>query len=196
MSRLDYIRAFDALLAPNGFKRRELTWNRRSGRLVDVVDLQISKPGDATTANVGVADPEVYRRCWGEDLEGFVEEPSCTVRARVGELSSGKDLWWPIEQIEGPTKLTGLVENHGLPFIEGMHSRVAMAKYLTNAGVRKRKYPPPIIYLAILNYDLGDKVAACALLDELSKTSIGAWRTRVNQVLLRLECASVSVLAG
>ena len=85
--------ALDRELVPKGFARRQLTWNRQHGSLVEVVDLQISKSGDTATLNVGVLYRPIYLRCWGQEAEWFVEEPACTVRARVGQLLGNLDRW-------------------------------------------------------------------------------------------------------
>lgn len=83
----------DDLPKPLGFKRQKTVWNRRSGHLVQVVDLQIRKAGDTATLNTGVLDSDVHMKLWEGEPPQFVEQPSSTVGARVGELIDGKDLW-------------------------------------------------------------------------------------------------------
>ena len=94
MSTKTVVMRLDELLTPLGFEWQKRTWNRRSGSLIDVIDVQVSKAGDAMTVNAGVMDPVVRLKCWGTDPPGFVEEPQCTVRVRVGQLIGTKDVWW------------------------------------------------------------------------------------------------------
>jgi hypothetical protein len=61
----------DAVVKPLGFTRRKMTWNRRSGEFIDVIDLQRGKSGDMVTMNVGVIHIAVHRRVWGKDVPAF-----------------------------------------------------------------------------------------------------------------------------
>jgi len=189
MSTKPVVTRMDELLKPLGFARHKTTWNRKSNSFVDVIDVQTSKAGDTMTINAGVLHPDVYRKCWATEPTAVVEEPSCTVRARVGQLLDGKDLWW---RLDDPRTLNEVIENlnaHVLPFLEQMHSLEAMEQALTASGVTRQKYPPPAIYLAILKSECGDRAGACALLAELGGKAIGAWRTRISEVAGRLGCS-------
>jgi len=188
MTRAATVKRLDAQLAPLGFTRKKLTWNRTSGRFVDVVDLQISKEGDALTVNAGVADPEVYAGCWGHELARPVDEPSCTVRSRVGRLLGELDTWWRIDDPDTPGHVVGAVAEAVLPFIRRMHTRAAMIDFLGAEGTAIRGYPPPIIYAAILRDLGGDRRAACAILNELRGTVVGAWKDRVVEIATHLDC--------
>jgi hypothetical protein len=176
------------LLAPLGFEGRKARWNRRSGSYIDVIDVQVSKAGDAVTVNAGVMDPDVYERCWGHDPPSFVDEPFCTVRARIGQLVDGRDRWYPIADAATPDILVAEVSENVVPFIERMHSREAMVEYLSASDVVRQKDPPSMIYLAILTHDAGDKASGCSLLAELQTAALGAWRTRAGEVSARLGC--------
>jgi hypothetical protein len=70
-----------------------------------------------------------------------------------------------------------------------MRSRQDMVQWLMNAQVVKKRHPPPIINLAILQHFLGKPSEACALLAELEKKAVGAWRARATEVAERLGCA-------
>lgn len=178
----------DAVLKPLQFKRKKLVWNRKSGSFVDVVDVQISKAGDMITINAGVAHSDVYAKCWENVLPEFVEEPYCIVRARIGELIGDTDLWWKVDTNDVADDLAEKVITHVLPFLNQMHSVDAMERLLTNAQVVKQKYPPPIIYLAILKCEQGDTKAACALLDKLKEQTTEAWQSRVSHIAHILSC--------
>lgn len=182
------IARLDEVLKPLGFERHKATWNLESGRFVGVVDVQISETGDMITVNAGVLHLDVHAKCWGGDFPKFIEEPSCTVRARIGQLLDGKDLWWQLDTDDVANEIVDKVSLQVLPFLEQMHSIEAMERFLTNAQVVKRKYPPPIIYLAILKHEQGDTEAACRLLGDLKKKTVGAWQDRISQIAKSLSC--------
>jgi hypothetical protein len=177
----------DELLKPLGFRRRSSTWNRRAGQVVDVVDVQISKAGDTATVNAGVMDTNVYAMVWGREPSGFVQTLECTVAVRIGPLMDGKDRWWPLEQGQ-ILEMAEQVAKHALPFLDRIRSRARMAQWLVDADVTMKKYPFPILHLAILKKFLGCDAEACALLAMLRKRSMGAWQDRVLEVAARLGC--------
>lgn len=178
----------DKALKPLGFNRRETTWNRKTNSFIDVIDVQVSNSKEVITINVGVLYPDVYRKCWENEPAKFIEEPSCTVRARIGQLIDGKDLWWQLDESGIADDIANKVAVYGLPFLEQMHSPTAMEQFLTDSQVIKQKYPLPIIYLAILKHEQGDVTGACTLLRELQKKTVGAWQDRIAQVIETLSC--------
>ena len=179
----------DEILKPLGFTRHKTTWNRKADSFVDVIDVQTSKAGGTITINAGVFHPDVHRKCWATEPMAVVEEPSCVVRARVGQLLHGKDLWWRLDDANALDDVVEKLNQYVLPFLDRMHSFETMEQFLTGAQVTKQKYPLPIIYLAILKSERGDRTGACALLTELSGKSLGAWRTRIGEVARRLGCS-------
>jgi hypothetical protein len=190
MSTKPLIARLDELLKPLGFARHQTTWNRKSDTFVDVIDVQTSKAGDTITINTGVFHPDIHRKCWATEPAAVIDEPSCTVRARVGQLLDGKDLWWRLEDARTLNEVIEKLNAHVLPFLERMHSLDAMEQFLTASDVTRQKYPLPAIYLAILQSERGDRTGACALLAELGKKAVGAWRTRISEVAWRLGCSS------
>jgi hypothetical protein len=179
----------DRLISSVGFRRQDRTWNRTAYPFVDVIDLQVSKAGDRLTINAGVLYPRAYQRCWARDPTRFVDEPSCTVRARIGQLIGGQDLWWPSDDNSATADIISKLRLYILPFIEDMHSQEAMVNFLENSRVTEQSYPPPIIYLAALKFEQGDRSAACALLDDLQPRMVGAWKSRVDQIRHELGCS-------
>lgn len=188
MSRNRTITQLDSLLKPLGFVRQQTTWNRRADTLVDVVDVQVSKAGDAMTVNAGVLDSDVRRILWGTEPSDFVDQPSCTICTRIGELIDGKEVWWQLGNRETADEVVEKVAAHVLPFLARMHAREAMEQWLVHTQVAKKRYPPPIISLAILKSFLGKGAEACALLADLEEKSTGPWRTRTAEVAARLGC--------
>lgn len=189
MSKVAVIRQLDERLQTAGFHRSKQTWNRKSASFVDVIELQVSKDGDDLTVNVGVLDPEVHQLCWGAPPASTVYAPGCTAEERAGRLlPEGRDLWLPIDDAQTPDRIVAVVTDTAIPFIEGMHSRAAIAQWLIDQDVLRRKYPPPIIYLAILLHLSGDEAQSCAILDRLRATTVDAWANRVRDVSIRLGC--------
>jgi hypothetical protein len=183
------IESLDQVLKPIGFKRRKQLWNRRVVPFVDTVDIQVSKFRDAFTINVGVMDPDVHRILWGSDRGEFVDEPSCTVRTRIGGLIDRRDKWWKIEDAHAASEASSDVANYVVPFLSRMHSREAMRQWLVDAEVHKKRYPPDIIYLAILEGFLGNSAQSCALLAVLrDKATSEPWRVRIDDVMKQLRC--------
>lgn len=189
MSKRTVTEKLDHLLNPLGFTRRNTAWNRTSGCVVEVMDVQVSKAGDTVTINAGVLDTEAHVILWENEQPEFVEVPTCTVSARIGELIGDTDIWWQLSDDEVADNVCGAVTDHALPFVQRMRSRVAMVQWLTDTRVVKRRYPPEIINLAILQHFLGRSSEACALLAEVEKRAIGAWCARVAEVAERLDCA-------
>lgn len=184
------VEQLDPVLAALGFVRHQTTWNRSAYPLVDVIDLQANKAAESFTVNVGVLHARAHKVCWGEDAPALVEEPLCTVRTRIGQLLDGKDLWWRDGDANAADRVLENVRSQALPFLTKMRSPEALAGQLVAAGVVAKKYPPPIIYLAVLKWEAGDAEGARALLNDLRTETLGAWQVRVDEVITRLSCSS------
>lgn len=194
MSASSIIARLDCELAPNGFSRKKVTWNRARDSLVDVIDIQVSKSGDTVTMNAGVLSRPVYAACWGREAKPFVEEPSCTVRARVGQLLDNKDRWWDVGGESAADEMVECLRTRILPFLDRMGSLEAMRDWLAsmNMPMPKHPYPPPVIYFAVLQSQLGDMKGACNVLTELEGKALGAWRAGTREVALRIGCGDLS----
>lgn len=151
--------------------------------------MQISKSEDAATLNVGVLERSIYAECWGEELEEFVEEPNCTVRTRIGGLIDNTEKWWQIADTTTPENIASSVINFALPFFEKLHTFHGMSEWLTQTNVVAQKYPPPVIYLAILQHRLGNANEACAILSKLLGKTLGSWKVRITGITERLRCS-------
>ena len=188
MNTPSILNRLDQTFSKLGFKRRNATWNRENGRFVDVLDVQVSKALSAVTMNVGVMERDVYARCWARDAEPFVEEPFCTVRARIGELIDGKDKWWDTQDTNCAEEIALFAKAHALPFLERMHSLQEMANWLVATGAPSPTNPLPAIYLAVIRHTLGEQKEACSVLVGMETKVRGAWRVRVKEVSERLGC--------
>jgi hypothetical protein len=186
-----FITHVDQVLAPIGFQRAKAIWRRRVTSFVDVIDIQVSKGHGSVTLNAGVLDPEIYTYCWASEAPSRPETPDCTVQARVGELASDRrDVWWSIDVPSTPTELSEAVTERLIPFVDRMHSRKTMIDWLEERRVVNRRYPPPIIYLAVLRFLSGEPDASCEILRGLYAKSAGPWRERVGEILTQLECTT------
>ena len=158
---------------------------------MDVVDLQVSKARDSFTINAGVTDVDAYRMLWGDELPIFFEQPECTVGARIGQLIENKDKWWDITDLNAAESAADCVVRYVLPFLEKMHSREAMKRWLLDSEVAGKRYPPPIINLASLESFLRHKSQGCTVLAELYRASKGSWRNRIAEVAEHLNCGQL-----
>ena len=178
----------DALLRPLGFVKRQATWNRRRTTFIEVIDVERSKFGDLVTVNAGVLNVKVHEAFAGTVVPSFVREPICHVRTRIGRLLTGTDKWWPVDDPMTATEITSLVKSRVLPFLDSMRSMQDMEHFLVRQRVTTKRYPPPVIYLALLVNELGDQPRACGLLEDLRLRTGGAWRARIEQVQQRIGC--------
>lgn len=188
MSTSSIIARLDSELAPMGFNRKKVTWNREHDSLVDVIDIQVSKSGDTVTMNAGVLSRPVYFACWGRESKPFVEEPSCTVRARVGQLLDNKDRWWDVGRESTADELVTCLGACILPFLDRMQSLKEMRDWLASTGLPSPKWFLPSICFAVLQSQLGDIDGACTTLTELEDKSKGAWKADVQEVAARIGC--------
>jgi len=191
MTKRAVVRQFDHLLKPRSFLRQKDVWNRRVQSIVDVIDIQISKVDDSATVNAGVLDREVYTIAWGREPPELIEQPHCTIGVRIGALRDDRlDKWWRLGDDNSVADLVGNVEAHVLPFLEYMHTREAMKQWLIETEVTRKRYPLPIISLAILECLSGDFAQGCKLLAEIQarSRSAGGWGTRAAEVAERLGC--------
>lgn len=191
MSAASIIARVDHELTPKGFRRKKATWNRERGPLVQVIDIQSRKGGDAVTMNAGVLSRPIYFSCWGHDAEAFIEEPFCTIRTRVGQLLDNKDRWWDVSSAGVAEEMVGCLETQILPFLERMGSFAAMRDWLASAGIPSPKSPLPSICFAVLQSQLGDIDTACSVLTELEAKALGVWKARAKEVAVRIGCTSV-----
>ena len=188
MSTASIIARLDSELEPKGFMRRKATWNREHSSLVEVIDIQISKGGDTVTLNAGVLSRPIHFICWGREAEAFVEEPFCTVRARVGQLMDDKDRWWAINGTRTPDEMAECLVACVLPFLDRMHSFKGMRDWLASGGAPSPKNPFQSICFAVLLSRLGNVDGGCKTLAVLEDKALGAWKARAREVATRIGC--------
>jgi hypothetical protein len=188
MSMKAVVAYLGAMLKPLGFSRKNANWNRQSGSFVQVINLQSSQFSETLTANLGVFDKGIYERFWRRSPAGVIREVDCIVRARIGELMGSGDRWWSSEAEGTATEIARELTEHALPFLDRFRSRGDLEQYLIETGVAMRRLPLPIIYLALLKADRGDRTAACEMLTALRSRPIGGWLDDVSRVSAELGC--------
>jgi hypothetical protein len=72
-----------------------------------------------------------------------------------------------------------------------MRSLDGMRDWLASTGLPSSKSPLPSICFAVLQSQLGDVDDACLVLADLERKTLGAWKTRAQEVAARIGCGSV-----
>lgn len=168
------------VLKEYNFYRNGLVWNRDNCDYIDVIDLQISKSNDMFTINVGIADKSILQTCWGMDGVDVVDEASCTVRSRLGELLYGRDMWWDLSKSDAIDELLNGLHGTLIPFLQRNHSIEHMIDALENDPAARR-YPPGIIYLALLYNRKGDGERCANMFESMELNT--AWRKKASDIL-------------
>ena len=177
------LRRLDEELSPRDFRRHKHTWNRKADSLVDVIELQVSKSADSVYVNVGVAATEIYAACWLTYPPRFAMEPNCTVRSRLGLLMGDHDASWRLGENAAGDEIAAAVRAFAVPFLERMHAPESLEQYLEADPSMTQRYPPPIIYCALLKYRHGEKAQAEQMLRGLRARTVGPWAARIGEVL-------------
>jgi hypothetical protein len=179
--------AIDQQLAPLGFVRHGLIWNRDYDQLIDVVEIERSLGN--VTLSLGVLDRYVYSLLWGREVAPVVSEYECTVRTRLGTRWTTP--WWDSKDPGTGEQMAQFLLSEGLPFVEQMHSLPAMAGWLRHPSLPPtRWYPPDAIGYAILQDRIGNHQSSCELLSLLAGPVLGEWRHRAVEVAARLGCGA------
>lgn len=185
----DLVTAVNERLVALKFTRRKKTWNRQSGAIVHVIDIQKDNSGELVTLNVGVFCSNAYKVMWGKDAPAFAHEVDCIARSRVGDLINGKDLWWDLDAMDGANSIINTLDEFVLPFLEKFCSEKSILEYLDEGGMRFRKLAPYVLYGAILRYRAGDEVRGCNDLRQfMSDTRNGGWVHNAEEIAIRLGC--------
>jgi hypothetical protein len=186
------------LLFENGFKKRGLTWNRGSGEIVQVLDLQKSKFSDAEridfTINVGIWARPVWMVLSGATPPRFIKESDCYTSFRVGQLLAdfcpkATDLWWILTN-ENDVERVGvevrtIVSDKCLPFLDRFRSLEDVKQFYDSTELRLM--PGEKLYCAVLNHLLGDHAAYDRLMADFKDKKLSAWQPRVAEVTQRLQ---------
>lgn len=180
------------LLKQHGFKKKDLTWNKSKGGVVQVVDFQLSRFSSdeekGFTVNLGVFDPQVWKKCWGKESPKFIKEEDCFPRIRVSQLlNKSTDHWWTCGANTSDSglgkEIEDLLEEKCLPLLNRMLDQNEVVNLYSPDT--ERLMPIEKIYLAIIKNYVGDAHSSEELLNEVVAIS-KSWATRVDQVRSRL----------
>jgi hypothetical protein len=175
-------------LKPRGFAKRGLAWSRTTPDWIDVIDLEVGKSRDIFTVNLGVVDPTVFERCWNQPVPRFARVEDCTVYTRLSELITGRHRWLDVADLDSARDIPQLLETHGVPFLERLHSHEAMADELSKglSGL----LPAEAFSLALIRARLGQIDTACAVLQDRRPRIPGIWADRFQLLHDELHCPS------
>jgi Domain of unknown function (DUF4304) len=157
--------ALDPSLRKLGFKRSGVTWNRRTGPLVDVVNIQTAKGGGDVFVNLGVAEDSIFLNRWERPLPNVVDEANCAARIRLGTLVTGADMSWDPLDPDAAQDIVARLESLGFAFLESMHDPATMAEF---AKARPGLVPVEMLTVALVLNRAGDPAGACAILARLA----------------------------
>jgi hypothetical protein len=180
MTKTRLISKIDNFLVNHAFTGGGPLWKKVYTDFVDIIDLQVSKSGDLFTINLGIADKFVVRTCWGIGDLDLIDEPACTVRSRLGELLYGRDVWWSLADNGGIEEVLRGIEDVAIPFFRLNRNIDSLIKILEDDPAACR-YPPGVIYLALLNYRKGDRELCSKIFSSMKLT--GAWSKKASEIL-------------
>jgi len=169
------------LLKSHGFKKKARNFYRECEDRIELINVQASQFNAGTegqfTVNVGVYITAISEITDAPPVKGMPKEYDCTVRERIGLLSSeNKDTWWSVDSnvdIKNiGTDLASSVEALCLPWLARMEN-------LENLKVEAAKRVP-LIAAGVALYQ-GNKQEAKAYLEQcikqkpLAKSRTVAW---------------------
>ena len=147
------------ILRGANFRKRRHTFNRPVERgMVHVVNFQMGPhdpPGTQEfppfrtnlyglfTVNLGVFVPEMVQQSWAEPMGGWVVEPLCQLRMRLGQLlPEGLDTWWHLERRDAASDVQRALTEGGLPWLDDLTTRAELLEaYRTRGGNSLGMYP-------------------------------------------------------
>ncbi|MEO9174734.1 MAG: DUF4304 domain-containing protein [Gaiellales bacterium] len=155
-------------LLTHDFKRSRYTFHRRHGANWQVINLQKSTRSSAEivhfTANLGVALDRL--RTGGYDWAPGRRPPEfrCHMRARVGQLLSGRDTWWDLSADSNTVALgetvTLVLELYAMPWLDARSTDEALIALARDPeALRDEPGQDPLRWLSRLMGQLGEAEA-------------------------------------
>lgn len=174
-----------AVLSLEGFEKTPHAWIHRQGSFIQVITSQRRRSDAKVCVNLGVIDVPVYEQSWLQPLPDRVDETVATVRARLGELMTGRDVWWDSSSVASLQEMQEGLRTVGLEFLKRLSSEREMISCLEASRELKTTFPPPHIYLALLKVRAGDRAGGLLVLDQIASKLDGSstgWLSRVEEV--------------
>lgn len=154
-----------------GFKKQGRTFRRERQAAVQVINVQSSAWNFADrasfTVNLGLYFPAVAQAL-GEEPDRVPLEHSCHLRARIGDLLGGADIWWEVRSDDDPSDassaLSSAMLGPGLKWLEAAATHEGAAQVCVSLA----RYD----WAAVLAHGAGDlSMAAVYLFRALSTPS-------------------------
>ena len=187
------VKVLQSQLKAEGFRKKNLCWNRKRCDLVDVITLQKAKYSSAEetvfTINIGIFIPEFFNIIWGKIPPAFITEANCIIRFRLYDLVQGKvygdakDEWFSFsgenELASFSDKLSTYIEKLLLPYLKRFDSYESVLEFVQKVEGWQTKNPLWLIQGALLRWKCGLVSDALSLLNEFEAKS---WKPKVLQV--------------
>lgn len=169
------------LLKKNGFKKKARNFYRESEDRIEILNVQASQWNEGNegkfTINIGVYYPEISEITGAPPVKGMPKEYDCTVRERIGHLSSdNQDRWWNVDgtvnDLEISENVANLVEQLCLPWL----SKMSDLEKVKNSIINKLAFVAAGIALFQGNREEASALIEKALIQKpQAKSKINAW---------------------
>lgn len=165
MSASKYAKAISSTLGPVGFARaKDGVWRREENGFFEEVSLQGSRTGPKVTVNFALRHDRARRIVHAAAGPGTLGT-DFSIQGRIGQFRGPFDLWWPSDDIEGPSDVSNLLRTGLLPFLEKMHAVDPYIEALKHQYAGGRwPYVTPVLELAVLLHEKGAVQEARGLL--------------------------------
>jgi hypothetical protein len=186
------------LLRGQGFKKKNLTWNRTNVDIVHVLDIQLSRFSNLEeiqlTVNIGICMHAVRAIYWGKEIPSFIEEIDCFPRFRIGKFLSdfqpdALDRWWSLRNKDDIDKvgreLQVILSERVIPFLNRI-TTMPQVKIFCDANPL-HLFPADKLNFAILDYLMDDRVGYHTFIAEFSDKKLAAWQPKLSDIVGRLE---------
>ncbi len=189
MKKAEIIDLVDQYLSPLGFKRGSDTWNRTYLNYVDVIDIQWSSYQDSFTFNIGVCEPDIYKRCWGRKVSNWLFGLDCTIEYRIGYLVGARDTWWEYVDLDRSAfevEFDRMLSGYVLPLFRRNHSTKGTIQEFERKKITPMNRPQDVVNFALLVSRSGEHQRARDLLAAGLEKAMGSWRESMANVLSSL----------
>ena len=183
-------------LKTKGYKQFKCVWNRKVNAFTHVLEIQDMRGANADTAsftiNFGVFVPDVLEMVWGKTDPKCVKDVDCVIAERIGRLMpGGLDKWWrvdPAVNLEAVLReVIDAINTYSEQFFDKVRTLEGIRAYMIEQKDDTNPYKLRGIYLAVIEWMLGNEVRSKTLIDSLIEDKVWGERAkRVNRYLTSL----------